>query len=249
MIGGTAANHAYPVNPTGHELDRIFDRSRDLYCVLGADGVLRRVNGAFERTLGWTVDDVAGRKLLDFVEPADAAVGERALDRLAAGSTEDGFEVRLRANDGRSRWIEWAATLVHEDGVVYAVGRDITDRRAQEEERRTSEMRFRAAVEGGFDAFLVMEAESGEGDVHFRIVDVNTRAASLLGLAKEQLLGRRFDELGFAAERAEFFLERFPPGLRVRDAAAGGIPHAAWRRALARVPDRAAPRRHCRHRK
>jgi two-component system, cell cycle sensor histidine kinase and response regulator CckA len=209
MIRGTAAQHTNPVNQAGHDLDRIFDRSRDLYCVLGADGVLRRVNGAFERTLGWTVDEVAGRPLLEYVEPADTGVVARALERVAAGSTEDGFEVRLRASDGRFRWVEWAATLVHEDGLVYAVGRDVTDRRAQEEERRTSEMRFRAAVEGGFDAFLVLEAEAGGGDVLFRIVDVNSRAASLLGLAKEELLGRRFDELGFAADRAEFFLDRF----------------------------------------
>jgi two-component system, cell cycle sensor histidine kinase and response regulator CckA len=208
MIRGTAAYQTYPVNPAGLELDRIFDRSRDLYCVLGADGVLRRVNGAFECALGWTVEEVAGRPLLDYVEPDDTAVVARAFERMAAGSTEDGFEVRLHARDGQSRWIEWAATLVHEDGFVYAVGRDVTDRRAQEEERRTSEMRFRAAVEGGFDAFVVLEAEDGE-DVRFRIVDVNTRAAALLGLEKEQLLGRRFDELGFAAERAEFFVERF----------------------------------------
>jgi PAS domain S-box-containing protein len=78
---------------------------------------------------------------------------------------------------------------------------------ASREQRRVGE-RFRAAVEGGFDSFIVFDAERREdGELDFRIADMNTRARALLGDA----VGKSFSDLGTdeKSDRVRYFVERF----------------------------------------
>src|SRR5205823_8100867 len=44
-------------------------------------------------------------------------------------------ENRVLCKDGSHKWIEWAATPVPDGRVIYAVGRDITERRRSESEQ------------------------------------------------------------------------------------------------------------------
>jgi two-component system, cell cycle sensor histidine kinase and response regulator CckA len=96
------------------------------------------------------------------------------------------------------------------------------ERRRVYERLQTSEMRFRAAVEGGFDSFIVFECEVDEqtGRLGFRIVDMNTRATTLLGGPKEDVVGKLFSEIAPGhSERVEYFEERF------RRVFETGVPH------------------------
>ena len=40
-------------------------------CLATYDGYFRRVNPAFERTLGYTIEELTSRPFLDFVHPED----------------------------------------------------------------------------------------------------------------------------------------------------------------------------------
>ncbi|MHB8641282.1 MAG: hybrid sensor histidine kinase/response regulator [Gaiellaceae bacterium] len=96
------------------------------------------------------------------------------------------------------------------------------ERRRVHERLQTSEMRFRAAVEGGFDSFIVFECEVDEGTGRrgFRIVDMNTRATTLLGGPKEEVVGKLFAEIApDHAERVEYFESHF------RRVYESGVPH------------------------
>ncbi|MBY0259292.1 PAS domain-containing protein, partial [Methylobacterium sp.] len=111
------------------ERDRVWRNSRDLLVVVGADGIFRAVNPAWETILGQAPSDVVGRSFLDFVWVEDAAFTEAALSQAAAADHLNDFENRYRHADGSPRWISWRTSV--EGGLVYAYGRDITAEKSQ----------------------------------------------------------------------------------------------------------------------
>lgn len=116
------------------ELDRFFTLSLDLLCIADVGGHFRRLNRAWEQTLGYKVEDILGRNFLDLVHPDDAEATLRAMKELTGGERIVGFVNRYRATDGSYRWIEWHSTMYGES-LIYAVARDVTERKATEEER------------------------------------------------------------------------------------------------------------------
>ncbi|MEW2410092.1 PAS domain S-box protein [Streptomyces griseoviridis] len=111
------------------ELEDIFHLSLDLLCILGVDGTFRRVNPAFERTLGHPRDTLLARHPLDLVHAEDRETTRAAMERLAGGSEPVEFENRFLRPDGTECWLQWSARPVPEEGLVYAVARDVTERR------------------------------------------------------------------------------------------------------------------------
>jgi PAS domain S-box-containing protein len=62
------------------QLDRFFEVSIDMLCQLGFDGYFKRLNPAWERTLGFTVEELKSRPFIEFVHPDDR---ERTLKQNA----------------------------------------------------------------------------------------------------------------------------------------------------------------------
>jgi PAS domain S-box-containing protein len=111
------------------ELVGLFELSHDAFCIAGFDGYLRRANPAFARSLGYTLEELLARPFMDNVYPDDVESVEAILAELAAGSDIAGFDCREVCADGSVRWFEWSTSSRSEDGVVYGVARDITERR------------------------------------------------------------------------------------------------------------------------
>jgi PAS domain S-box-containing protein len=116
------------------EVDRLFTLSPDLIVVAGFDGSWKRVNPAFETRLGYTESEALARPYLDFVHPDDRDRSEAEAARALGLGTILVFENRMVCKDGSHRWIEWTATPVPEERVLYGVGRDVTERRQAETE-------------------------------------------------------------------------------------------------------------------
>ncbi|MEA2188683.1 MAG: hypothetical protein QOK16_3694 [Solirubrobacteraceae bacterium] len=116
------------------ELDRIFTLSSDLITVADFDGHFTRVNPAAEQILGYTAEELIARPYLDLVHPDDR---ERTVAEAAAisrGKSTMSFENRFVRKDGSYKVLEWTTTPVIEDGLMYAVARDVTERRQAEAE-------------------------------------------------------------------------------------------------------------------
>jgi len=129
------------------DLDRLFTLSRDLIVVAGFDGFFKRVNPAFEQQLGYTQQEALSRPYIEFVHPDDR---ERTDDRrriLCEGSPTIAFENRYICKDGSVRWIEWNATPVVEQRLIYGVARDVTERRMAEANLREAEERTRGLAD------------------------------------------------------------------------------------------------------
>ena len=120
------------------ERDRAWKNSRDLQVVADSQGMFTAANEAWRSILGWSPEEVVGRRNLDFMHPDERDDGEEA-SRKAASEGLLSYESRLRHKDGTYRWISWVAAP--EDGVIYASGRHVTaEKEAQAELASTAEM-------------------------------------------------------------------------------------------------------------
>ena len=89
------------------------------------DGYFKWVNPAFERTLGYTADELVSRPFLDFVHPEDVKRTQLTIDVLGSEEIHQ-FENRYICRDGSIRWLQWNTRPGLAEGLVAAGARDVT---------------------------------------------------------------------------------------------------------------------------
>jgi len=126
--------------------DRFFAISIDMLCFMDFNGFFKRLNPAWERTLGFTLEELRSRPAIEFVHPDDR---ERTLaqnGQVKTGAQALGFENRYLCKDGSYRWLLWNAAPDFDQQVIYSVARDITERKRAEEERDALVLELQAAL-------------------------------------------------------------------------------------------------------
>lgn len=126
--------------------ERFFDLSIDMLCCLDFNGHFKKLSPSWERTLGFSRDELMSRPFIEFVHPDDR---ERTLKQNAAvrnGGQALGFENRYLRKDGSYRWLRWNATADTSWSVIYSVARDITESKRAEEERERLVRELRQAL-------------------------------------------------------------------------------------------------------
>jgi len=116
------------------ELATLFETSRDLLCVAGFDGYFRRLNPAWERTLGYTTEELRARPFVAFVHPDDRESTLAEAVKVATGSSAVLFENRYRCKDGSYRWLSWNVTPLPGEGLTYGTARDVTEQKRAAED-------------------------------------------------------------------------------------------------------------------
>lgn len=155
-------------------LSHFFDLTLDLLCVASFDGYFRRLNPAWEKTLGFSRAELLARPYLGLVHPDDRVATTAVAQRLAAGAPLVTFENRFRCKDGSYRWLLWNAVPVARQELIYAAARDISERRQMETELRESTARYRSLVEG-VPVGIYRTTPAGQ------ILDANSALIEMLG--------------------------------------------------------------------
>ncbi|QDG52834.1 response regulator [Persicimonas caeni] len=132
--------------------DQFFSVSRDLMGILDVDGGFRQLNPAVEDQLGYKASELCGHPFVELVDERDVELVEAELALLAEDRAAVTFEARFCARDGRRRWLQWNMTASQEDGLVYAAGRDITQRRESEERLQNLNEELRRARDEALEA-------------------------------------------------------------------------------------------------
>ncbi len=115
------------------ELNQFFGINLDLLCIADQNGCFRRVNPAWEATLGYPLASLEGAQFLDLVHPDDVEATLAAMRQLSENHQVLGFQNRYRCHDGSYRWIEWRSSPAGE--TIYAAARDVTERVEADAER------------------------------------------------------------------------------------------------------------------
>ncbi len=171
------------------ERDHFFSLSLDLLCVLGFDGRLRRVNSSWETALGLPAEQVVSGSLLGFVHPDDRPKTEAHLGELAKGGQPVLFEARAMRGDGSHLWLQWNASSLPAQQLIYASARDITSIKLAQEELRQREEHFRSLTENSSDIITVLNTD---GIIRYESPSVER----ILGYQASELIGKSaFDYL------------------------------------------------------
>jgi len=128
------------------DLDRFFTLTNDLFCIAGFDGYFKRINPAWEKTFGYTREELLAKPFEDFLHPDDLEKTRQEFARQNRGQGVVSFENRYRCKDGSYRWLLWNAHPQVEDQLVYASARDLTERKQIEEQvlKLNAELKQRA---------------------------------------------------------------------------------------------------------
>lgn len=78
------------------QLEHLFNLSLDLLCVAGFDGYFKRLNPAWEKTLGFTIDELLAKPYLEFVHPDDRSSTIAEAQKISMGAYTISFENRYR---------------------------------------------------------------------------------------------------------------------------------------------------------
>ena len=172
---------------------RLFETAQDGILILDAHtGDIVDVNPFLEDLLGYTHDEMIGRKLWEIGPFKDVAASRTAFETLQHEKYVRYEDLPLQTKAGKGIEVEFVSNVyaVGEEQVIQCNIRHITDRRQVEAALEVSEVRYRRLFETAQDGILLLNANSGE------IVDANPFLEDLLGYTHDEVVGRTLWEMG-----------------------------------------------------
>ncbi|CAG5074612.1 Sensor histidine kinase RcsC [Dyadobacter sp. CECT 9623] len=177
--------------------EKLFFQSEDLICVAGTDGMFRRINPSFKKLLGWQDQQMLETSYFDLIHPDDIAPTQQQIQKMQSGATVTGFVNRFRAMDGTYFYLQWTVSPEPGSGNLFAVGRNITLQKKQQEDLLASEESFRSFFENSLG---LMCTHSPGGT----IITVNAAGAGLLGYSPSELQGTNLGDIIPEEHRPQF---------------------------------------------
>ena len=185
------------------------ENATDMVSTHNPDGRFAYATASWAEFLGVPVDQIVGRLPLEFAHPDDAAL--LIANRTRGLRSPDLITTLWRCRRGRAAgshaddaytWVETRTRPVREAmgtrvQTFVCATRDVSERKRMEDELARSEARFRAALDGSFDSFVVLDAVRDEAGkiIDFAYSELNPRAEALIGHARTQVIGCRVSEL------------------------------------------------------
>jgi PAS domain S-box-containing protein len=164
------------------EIEGFFAMTLALLSITGSDGRFKRLNPAWEKSLGWTNEELMSRPWIDFVHPDDRAETEREAIRVFDGIDTINLENRYRCKDGSYRWLQWNCRYSPDDGLVYASAADVTEPHTAAERDR---LLFR---DSPVPKWLLDGASR-------RFLDVNEAAIATYGYSRDEFLSMSLEQV------------------------------------------------------
>lgn len=167
------------------DLNRFFSLSLDMVCIAGLDGYFKKINPAFEQNLGYTKVELLASPFLSFIHPDDIPATLKEMDKLSRGIKTIAFENRYRCKDGSYKWLQWNATPYEQ--MVYAVARNVTERKQMQLDIQESEKRYRYIYD---NTPVMLHSIDSSGN----LISVSNYWLQKLGYQREEVLGRKSTE-------------------------------------------------------
>lgn len=175
----TQFHNKMPFTNAEPEMFTFFERTPDLVCIAGRDGFLKRINPAVIKTLGYSEAELYARPIESFIHPEDRESTRRERISLLNGKALLNFQNRYVTKQGNITWLAWTSIYFPDKEIVFAIAKDITERRQTEkqlEERYTK-----------FKSLATHFKSSIEKDRKYLAVELHEELAQLAAVVKLDL--------------------------------------------------------------
>jgi PAS domain S-box-containing protein len=125
------------------EMFAFFEMTPALVCIAGKDGFFKKVNAAVIDKLGYTEDELSARPIASFIYPEDMDVTSQKRTALLDGNPLLNFQNRYVAKNGKVIWLEWTSIYLPDKEMVFAIAKDITERKQLEKEEEEKYRKFK----------------------------------------------------------------------------------------------------------
>jgi two-component system sensor kinase FixL len=190
-----------PPVPSEDRLSALLDAAVDAMVLIDPVGVVTRFNRAAEKVFGYSADEVVGRNVSMLMPAPYRDEHDGYLGRYLTTSKPHiigiGREVSAQRKDGSTFPIDLAVGEfrgVGEHGFV-GILRDISQRKRQEAELRERSEELRLIFENTPTAVTITGVDGS-------IINANRSCETLLGYAREELIGKRHTDLVAEEDRA-----------------------------------------------
>jgi PAS domain S-box-containing protein len=116
-------------------LSNFFMISGDLLCIADFNGYFKRINPAVIKLLGYTEVELMAKPINNFVYKEDKNITNNSRETVYNGTLLSNFENRYVTKSGEIVWLAWTSMPSVEKKLVFAIAKDVTLKKRQEEER------------------------------------------------------------------------------------------------------------------
>ena len=167
-------------------LQKIVDHIPVMINFTGNDGRIKLVNEEWQRTLGWSLEEILRDEIDVFAECyPDPAYRQEVLNFIASANG-DWLDFKTTVRDGAVIDTSWARIKLS-DGTTIGIGRDVTERRKAEEALREAERKFRNIFEHAVEGIFQTTPDG-------RFIAANPALARMFGFSSpEEMIRERAD--------------------------------------------------------
>jgi len=188
------------------EFNTFFDIQPDLLCIATIGGTLIRVNQAWERTLGFKVEELQGRSFVEFVHPDDLEMTLNMSGYISDDGIISSFRNRYLTKSGEAVTLDWRAAINNEK--FYAVARDVSQQIKLQESVKENSGVLKSLVNSITESAILIELDG-------TVVISNFITAERLKRPGEDLSGKNIFEL-LEPETAEYRRKKIDEVIRTK---------------------------------
>lgn len=193
-----------------NRLTQISHYIRDIVCYTDHHGTIIYINPAFTDMLGYPVEYALGRQIFDFLHPDDREQAIQKFHSLQSAPLKETInwrsEYRCQKINGENLWLETISNTMEDEENASRqfifTGRDITQRKNQENQMQETNDMVRALVNSPDEISCLIDREG-------KILEINQAAASRLQTTAKDLLGKNIlDYSGYLREKRQMHMQQ-----------------------------------------
>ena len=168
----------------------LFENTHDLIYFLKIDGEIELANPAWLGTLGYQLDEVAGKNIYDFIHPDYKEKYRKTRTDVIENNKIKPVEVGFITKQNELVIVEGKISCSYKMGqpqYTRCIFKNTTNKQRNEKNVRESERRLKAFLSRGPDAVIIINE-------YQEILEWNPKAEAIFGFSKEEISGKTLTE-------------------------------------------------------